>query len=219
MPSTSSASISSRIVREPRSAQIAVPAAPARSSAVTMGDASRIVARADAAPVKLSAPSCLVRLPSCSAMTAPNGMDTSIAGSTETNAMNSVCWTNSRVWNGGLGTSRSVFTENATSPPTPSTSSPSRVAALFRGGAGAGGASGNAAMTSCQEGPSVPPADCGRGGRRPMLTPEVTSVTQRNDYDLDALLRASDEQNLFQIRTFAQVRPQRHSFIYMLECR
>ncbi|GAA3805059.1 hypothetical protein GCM10022242_05350 [Nocardioides panacisoli] len=65
----------------------------------------------------------------------------------------------------------------------------------------------------------MPPADCGRGGRRPMLTPEVTSVTQRNDYDLDALLRASDEENLFSIWTFVQVRGQTLSLIYMLECR
>ena len=57
MPSTSIASISSRILRDPRSAQMAEPPAPAMSSAVTIGDASRMTASTDAAPVKDWAPS------------------------------------------------------------------------------------------------------------------------------------------------------------------
>ena len=44
MPSTCIASISSRILRAPRSAQIADPPAPAISSAVTIGLASRTTA-------------------------------------------------------------------------------------------------------------------------------------------------------------------------------
>ena len=44
MPSTSMASISSRILRLPRSAQIAEPPAPAISSAQTIGLASRTMA-------------------------------------------------------------------------------------------------------------------------------------------------------------------------------
>ena len=50
MPSTAMASISSRMVREPRSAQIAVPAAPAIMSAVTIGLACWMIARTLAAP-------------------------------------------------------------------------------------------------------------------------------------------------------------------------
>ena len=74
MPSTSIASISSRILRAPRSAQIAEPPAPAMSSAVTIGLASRTIASTLAAPVNDWAPIWRVRLPSCRAMTAPNGM-------------------------------------------------------------------------------------------------------------------------------------------------
>jgi hypothetical protein len=51
IPRTSRASISSRILREPRSAQIADPPAPAMSSAVTIGEASRMTASTLAAPV------------------------------------------------------------------------------------------------------------------------------------------------------------------------
>ena len=74
MPSTCIASISSRILREPRSAQIAEPPAPAISRAVTIGQASRTTASTLAEPVNDCAPNCLVRVPSCSAITAPNGM-------------------------------------------------------------------------------------------------------------------------------------------------
>ena len=80
MPSTSMASISSRILRAPRSAQIAEPPAPAISSAVTIGLASRSTARTDADPVKDCAPSCRVSEPSCRAMTAPKGIATSAVG-------------------------------------------------------------------------------------------------------------------------------------------
>ena len=74
------ASSSSRILREPRSAQIAEPPAPAMSSAVTIGPASRTTASTQAAPVNDWAPSWRVSEPSCRAMTAPNGIDTSAAG-------------------------------------------------------------------------------------------------------------------------------------------
>ena len=96
MPSTSMASISSRIFRAPRSAQIAEPPAPAISSAVTIGLASRRTARTEAAPVNDCAPSCRVSEPSCRAITAPNGIDTSAVGRIVTLAMNHACWMNSR---------------------------------------------------------------------------------------------------------------------------
>ena len=51
MPSTSMASISSRILREPRSAQMAEPPAPEISRAHTIGLASRTIASTLAAPV------------------------------------------------------------------------------------------------------------------------------------------------------------------------
>ena len=112
MPSTSMASISSRILRAPRSAQIAVPPAPAMSSAVTIGAASRRTASTEAAPENDWAPSCRVRLPICSAMTAPNGMETSAVGRIVTLAMNHACWMNSLAWNGRRGrvaeTSRAI---------------------------------------------------------------------------------------------------------------
>ena len=80
MPSTSIASISSRILRAPRSAQIAEPPAPAMISAVTIGPASRTTASTRAAPVNDCAPSWRTSEPSCSAITAPNGIETSAAG-------------------------------------------------------------------------------------------------------------------------------------------
>src|SRR3954453_8913138 len=113
MPSTSMASISSRIFREPRSAQIAEPPAPEISSATTMGDASRTMASTEADPVNDCAPSCRVRLPSCSAMTAPNGIDTSIVGRIVTLAMNHDCWMNSRVWKGRLNVMRKTSRNSA----------------------------------------------------------------------------------------------------------
>ena len=54
---TSIAAISSRILREPRSAVMAEPPAPAISSAVATGAASRTIASTMAAPVFDSAPS------------------------------------------------------------------------------------------------------------------------------------------------------------------
>ena len=60
MPSTFIASISSRILREPRSAEIAEPPAPAISSAVTIGAGLRTMASTVAAPVNDCAPNCWI---------------------------------------------------------------------------------------------------------------------------------------------------------------
>src|SRR4051795_13059710 len=113
MPSTSIASISSRILRAPRSAQMAEPPAPAISSAVTIGLASRITASTLAEPVNDCAPSWRVRLPSCSAMTAPKGMLTSAVGRIVTLARNHACWTNSWAWKGRRGTVRTMSRPSA----------------------------------------------------------------------------------------------------------
>ena len=107
------ASISSRIFRAPRSAQIAEPPAPAISSAVTIGLASRRTASTEAAPVNDWAPSCRVSEPSCRAITAPNGMATSAVGRIVTLAMNQDCWMNSRSWNGRLGSALTTSSANA----------------------------------------------------------------------------------------------------------
>ena len=100
MPSTSIASISSRILRAPRSEQMAEPAAPAMIMAAAIGAASRTVASTAVAPANDCAPSWPVRLPTWSEMTAPNGIDTRIVGIRVTLVMNHACSTNSRNWNG-----------------------------------------------------------------------------------------------------------------------
>src|SRR5438477_9846437 len=85
---TSIAAISSRILREPRSAVMADPPAPAISNAVATGEASRTMASTMAAPVANSAPSWWLSAPTCNAMTAPNGIEMRTAGSEHTLAMN-----------------------------------------------------------------------------------------------------------------------------------
>src|SRR2546423_280240 len=99
MPSTCIASSSSRIFREPRSAQIAEPPAPAISSAVTIGLASLITASTAAEPVNPCAPSWRLTEPSWSALTAPNGIETSAVGRIVTLARNQACSIASRHWN------------------------------------------------------------------------------------------------------------------------
>ena len=117
MPSTIIASSSSRILREPRSAQIAEPPAPAISSAVAIGDASRTTARTAAEPVNACAPNCLIRPPTCSAITAPNGIATSAVGMIVTLATNQACWRNSRSWNGRRTDARAVSSAKENSEP------------------------------------------------------------------------------------------------------
>ena len=100
MPSTIIASSSSRILRAPRSAAMAEPPAPAISSDVAIGPASRTTASTAADPVNDWAPNCLIRPPTWRAMTAPNGMATRAVGMIVTEAMNQACWRNSRSWKG-----------------------------------------------------------------------------------------------------------------------
>jgi hypothetical protein len=61
------------------------------------------MASALAAPVNDCAPICWVNEPSCNAMTAPNGIDTSAVGRIVTLAKNQHCWISSRHWNGRRG--------------------------------------------------------------------------------------------------------------------
>src|SRR4051812_20530270 len=128
MPSTIMASSSSRILRAPRSAAIAEPPAPAISSAVPMGAACCTTASTDADPVKDCAPNCLIRLPTWSAMTAPNGMATRAVGMIVTDAMNHACWMNSRVWNGRLNRLRPTSSPKAKSFPAVPTGASTRLA-------------------------------------------------------------------------------------------
>ena len=79
---------------------MADPPAPAISSEVAIGPASRTTARTDAEPVNDCAPNCLISPPTWRAMTAPNGIATRAVGMIVTEAMNQACWTNSRNWNG-----------------------------------------------------------------------------------------------------------------------
>ena len=82
------------------SEQIADPAAPAMIRAAAIGAASRTTASTELAPAKDWAPSWPVRLPTCSEITAPNGMETRIVGMRVTLVMNHACSTNSRHWKG-----------------------------------------------------------------------------------------------------------------------
>ena len=112
-PITSMACISSRIVREPMSAQMAEPPAPEISSATMIGLACWTTASTLAAPVNDSAPSCWVSEPTCSVITAPNGIATSAVGRIVTLAMNQNCSISSRAWNGRLNVSRITLAASA----------------------------------------------------------------------------------------------------------
>ena len=96
---------------------MAEPPAPAISSAVAIGAACWTTASTDAEPVNDCAPNCLIRLPTWSAMTAPNGMATRAVGMIVTEAMNQACWMNSRVWKGRLNKLRATSRPNAKSFP------------------------------------------------------------------------------------------------------
>ena len=85
---TSMALISSLMRRDPRSAHMADPPAPAMSSAVATGACSRTTASTMAAPNWDWAPICWSSEPTSSAMTMPKGMDSRISGSVVTRARN-----------------------------------------------------------------------------------------------------------------------------------
>src|SRR5919112_2711118 len=128
MPNTIIASSSSRILRAPRSAAMAEPPAPAMSSDVAIGPASRTTARTEAEPTNDWAPNCLIRPPTWSAITAPNGMATSAVGMIVTEAMNHACCRNSRVWKGRRNSPRKTSRPNAKSLPAAPTGARAREA-------------------------------------------------------------------------------------------
>ncbi len=84
-------------------------------------------ASTDAEPVKDCAPNCLISPPTCSAITAPNGMATSAVGTIVTEAMNHACWMNSRSWNGRRKSARSTSRANAKRLPATATGARARV--------------------------------------------------------------------------------------------
>jgi hypothetical protein len=96
MPSTSIASISSRIVRDPRSAHIAVAPAPATIKTVTNGPTWVTAPNAAPAPDRSAAPSSRRRMLSVKLTRTVNGMATNNVGASETRATNQDCSKNSR---------------------------------------------------------------------------------------------------------------------------
>ena len=100
MPSTSMASISSRMVRDPRSAHIAVAPAPATISTVTNGPTWVTAPNAAPAPERSAAPSSRSRMFRVKLTSTVNGIATSRVGASDTRATNQDCSRNSRHWNG-----------------------------------------------------------------------------------------------------------------------
>src|SRR6185436_2335552 len=95
-PSTWSASSSSRILRAPRSAVIAVPPTPARMIAVTNGANSRIEASTKKPPRRSIAPNRTRKLPAWSpGAPYPNAIVEIVSGSQQSRSMNRNCCTNS----------------------------------------------------------------------------------------------------------------------------
>ncbi|CKR04578.1 Uncharacterised protein [Mycobacterium tuberculosis] len=100
MPSTSIASISSRMVRAPRSAQIAVAPAPAITNTVVSGPSWVTAPSAAPAPEMSAAPNSASRILSVKMINTVNGIDTARVGSNETLVMNQPCSIASRQWKG-----------------------------------------------------------------------------------------------------------------------
>ena len=96
IPSTSIASISSRMVRDPRSAQMAVEPAPATINTVTSGPTCVTAPNAAPAPDKSAAPSSRNRMLSVKLISTVNGIATNSVGANATRAMNQHCSRNSR---------------------------------------------------------------------------------------------------------------------------
>ena len=99
-PITSRAAISSWMVREPRSAQIAVAPAPATISTVTIGPICVIVPNAALAPLRSAAPISRSRMLRMKVTSTVNGIATSTVGKVDTRAMNHTWSMNSRTCTG-----------------------------------------------------------------------------------------------------------------------
>ncbi|SHW13648.1 Uncharacterised protein [Mycobacteroides abscessus subsp. abscessus] len=95
---TSMAAVSSRMVRQPRSAVIAEPTAEASSMAATSEAACRTTARPLAAPASEVAPTWPANRANWMDSVTPMGSATNTVGITAVPAMNAACRTNSAHW-------------------------------------------------------------------------------------------------------------------------
>src|SRR3954466_8752016 len=118
IPSTSIASISSRMVRDPRSAHIAVAPAPATINTVTTGPTCVTAPNAAPAPERSAAPNSRSRMFSVKLTNTVNGMATRSVGANDTLATNHDCSTNSRHWNGRTNMNLTASTPIENNPPT-----------------------------------------------------------------------------------------------------
>ena len=127
MPSTSSASISSRMVRAPRSAQMAVDPAPATTSTVTSGPSWVTAPSAAPAPETSAAPNSASRMLSVKMISTVSGIETATVGRNATRMRNQLCRMNSRHSN-GRNSALPVSTHIRKKPPTSSQRSAQLVA-------------------------------------------------------------------------------------------
>src|SRR5208283_3244217 len=118
MPSTSIASISSRIVREPRSAHIAVEPAPATIKTVTSGPTWVTAPNAAPAPDRSAAPNSRNRMLRVKLTRTVNGIATNSVGTIATRATNHDCSKNSRHWKGRRKANLIASNDIANKPPT-----------------------------------------------------------------------------------------------------
>src|ERR1700756_1109657 len=100
IPITRSASSSSRMVRAPRSAHIAVAPAPATTSTVTIGPVWLTVPNDAPVPEKSAAPNSTSSTLKVNTVSTVNGIDSINVGTSETLATNHVCRRYSRHANG-----------------------------------------------------------------------------------------------------------------------
>src|SRR5215212_2623143 len=117
MPNTSIASISSRIVRAPRSAQIAVDPAPATTSTVVNGPNWVTAPIAAPAPEISAAPNSLNKMFNVKISNTVSGIDTAIVGKNATRIKNQLFETNSRHSKGQRNSALAVSVHIRAKPP------------------------------------------------------------------------------------------------------
>src|SRR5690349_23535989 len=119
IPITRSASSSSRMVRAPRSAHIAVAPAPATTSTVTIGPVWLTVPNDAPVPEKSAAPNSTSSTLKVNTVSTVNGIDSINVGTSETLATNHVCRRYSRHANGRWNMHMNVSSAIAKKPPRP----------------------------------------------------------------------------------------------------
>ena len=117
MPITRSASSSSRIVRAPRSAQIAAAPDPETTRTVTKGPISFTVVTEAPVPDRSAAPNSTSRTLKRKTDRTVNGIAKNIAGNSDTRATNHVCSRNSRQAKGHLNNATNTSSDNAKKSP------------------------------------------------------------------------------------------------------